>query len=408
MKKHYMGLDVLRGLGIFGVLVLHTAFYYFDGIYDLDLNSPPLIITLIGFILMFAGLFAMISGIVHTLQFYRKHKEKGQSLKSLIKYACFAGLYVLLIAYIYFLFTGPGIIHFDTRSMDQSILVELIKSGRFIWPSIDRILYVDSLVMIGINIILMGLIIALGFKWIKDDKKRSYYFLILAVAVLILSTVRIPLYTTYLDVRDNNQYGLALVMNFFINKNNPILPFLSFGLFGSWIATLLIENNKKKTKLMILTSGILFFVVGLVIYLTAEETMLDRLIDYTWYGIMVFQIGLFQLLIYLFISIYDKDGASSKLNVVSNFLYRFGVAGLTVFFVEQLFSSALKQFMLLIDANLYLGMYTSVVIGVVIAIFWGFVLMLWQKAHYKYGIEYGYVKFMKHFGGSQKEEKLQG
>ena len=51
MKKHYRGIDVLRGLGIFSVLSLHTAFYYYDGIYDLDLSNPPLIITLIGAVL---------------------------------------------------------------------------------------------------------------------------------------------------------------------------------------------------------------------------------------------------------------------------------------------------------------------------------------------------------------------
>ena len=101
MRSHYKGLDVLRGLGIFSVLSLHTAFYYFDGVYDLDLNSPPLIITIIGFLLMFAGLFAMISGFVHTLQTYRRIKEKGVTLKNTMKYSFIAGLYILLIAYLY-------------------------------------------------------------------------------------------------------------------------------------------------------------------------------------------------------------------------------------------------------------------------------------------------------------------
>ena len=99
MKKQYVGLDVLRGLGIFSVLILHTSFYYFDGIYDLDLSNPPLIITLIGFVLMFAGLFAMISGFVHTLQSYRKFKEKGMNLKHILKYSFMAGFYILIIAY---------------------------------------------------------------------------------------------------------------------------------------------------------------------------------------------------------------------------------------------------------------------------------------------------------------------
>ncbi len=65
-NKNILGLDVLRGIGIFTVIFLHSAFYYYDDIFQLDFNEPPLIITLIGLLLMFAGLFAMISGLVHT------------------------------------------------------------------------------------------------------------------------------------------------------------------------------------------------------------------------------------------------------------------------------------------------------------------------------------------------------
>ncbi|MGD9910252.1 MAG: heparan-alpha-glucosaminide N-acetyltransferase domain-containing protein [Candidatus Izemoplasmatales bacterium] len=408
MKKQVFGLDVLRGVGIFSVLILHTAFYYFDGIYDLDLSNPPLIITLIGFVLMFAGLFAMISGFVHTLSVARKIKEQGFSYKMVMKYSLFAGLYVLVIAYLYFLFTGPGIIHFESRSMDQSLLVELIKSGRFILPSLDRILYIDSLVMIGTNVILVGLITVGAYKFIKDDKKRTWFFYLLATLILLLSAFRIPLYAIYLNARDEGNYFVVIALNFFVNKNNPIFPFLAFGLFGSFMASLMLENNPKKMKQTILPSGILFFVAGLVIYLTAEETMLDRMIDYTWYGIMVFQIGLFQLLIYLFISIYDKTNTARKpLSFISKFFYRFGIAGLTVFFIEQLFSSFVKQILLWIQPGLQLEMYTSIFLGLVIALFWGTMLILWEKVHYAYGIEYGYTRFMARFGGSEKRHKLE-
>ena len=42
MKTYYYGLDVLRGFGIFTVLILHSAFYYFDGIYEVDFNNASL------------------------------------------------------------------------------------------------------------------------------------------------------------------------------------------------------------------------------------------------------------------------------------------------------------------------------------------------------------------------------
>lgn len=406
MKKHYIGIDVLRGLSIFGVLSLHTAFYYFDGIYDLDLSDPPLIITLIGFLLMFAGLFAMISGFVHTLQSYRKIKEKEYTLKETLRYSFIAGIYILLIAYLYFLFTGPGIILFDTKNMDNSFLVELIKSGKFVFPSLERILYIDSLVMIGTNIILLGLIIFAGFKLIKNDKKRSYYFYIMAIIVILISIVRIPLYTTYLDARDDGNYFLVILLNWFVNKNNPILPFFAFALFGGWMSTLLMSNNKKQTRFLVLASGILFIIIGLVIYLTAEETMLDRLIDYTWYGIMIFQIGFFKLMILGFLRIYDFSKKEKELNFISRFLYRFGVAGLSIFFIEQVFSSILKVLMKAVYPDLYLGLTTSIIIGVMISVVWGCILILWSKIGYKYGLEYFYTKAMSKYGGSEKATKL--
>jgi peptidoglycan/LPS O-acetylase OafA/YrhL len=82
MKKNFTGLDVLRGIGIFALLVMHTAFYHFEGLFELDLNDPPLIVTFIGLILMFAGVFAMISGLVHTYQHYRKTNEQKVVLYS--------------------------------------------------------------------------------------------------------------------------------------------------------------------------------------------------------------------------------------------------------------------------------------------------------------------------------------
>ena len=402
MKRHYIGLDVLRGIGIFSVVVLHTAFYYFDGIYDLDLSNPPLIITLIGFILMFAGLFAMISGFVHTLQTYRKVEEKSYTYKDTMTYALGAGAFVLVVAYLYFLVTGPGIIDFDSRSMDQSILVELINNGRFVWPSLERILYVDSLVMIGLNIILLQVILIIGMKWFASHKRQTWFLYGAALVVLLISLARIPLYNIYLDARDNEQYLLVLLLNWIANKNNPILPFLSFALYGGWMMRMIADHDKRTIRRIVIPNAIAYIVVGLVIYLTAEETMLERAIDYTWYGIMVFQIGLFELLILLFLRWYQTD----RMQWHSKFFYRFGVAGLTIFFLEQLVSSAFKRVLIAMNPDLFLGIPISIVLGLVLAVLYGLFLIWWQRHDYRYGLEHAYVTWMKRLGGSEKAVKL--
>jgi hypothetical protein len=229
MKNYIYGLDVLRGLGIFSLLILHTAFYFYDGIYDVDLNNPTLIITVIGFLLMFAGLFAMISGCVHTIQF-----ERHQS-KSRLKYMLISGGLLLFVAYLYFIFTGPGLIHFETRSMDESLFVSIINQGSFQAITLDRLLYVDSLIMLALNVMLLALFFKITFAY-RSHKHMTRVTLMAAVIFLIISYIRIPLYPVYMEARANDQWFLVLLLNFFVNKNNPIFPFYAFGLYGSWIA----------------------------------------------------------------------------------------------------------------------------------------------------------------------------
>lgn len=155
---HLKGLDVLRGLGIFILIVMHTAFYHYRDLTSLDLNNPPLVVTIIGLLLMFAGIFAIVSGFSHALQNNHKQQILGYSDRHILRYNLISGLLVLVVAYLYFLFTGPGLVNMASKSMNNSLLVELINTAVFKLPDLERILYVDSLVMIGMNVCLLGAI----------------------------------------------------------------------------------------------------------------------------------------------------------------------------------------------------------------------------------------------------------
>ena len=195
MKTHFKGLDVLRGLGIFILLMMHTAFYHYDGLYDLDLNNPPLIVTIIGLLLMFAGIFAMISGFVHATQYRYKQSVLGYTNKQITRYSLFSALFILIVAYLYFIFTGPGLVNMATKSMNNSIFVEWIRSGVLKGANMDRILYVDSLVMIGMNIALLACI----YLWVQKiaKKKQAWMSVSLALLICIVSLIRLPLYEVY-------------------------------------------------------------------------------------------------------------------------------------------------------------------------------------------------------------------
>lgn len=402
MNREYKGLDVLRGFGLFVLVTMHTAFYHFAGLYDLDLNNPPLIVTMIGFLLMFAGMFAMISGLVHTLQHERRLSEQvppTHVLRYIVAY--FVGM--MVVAYAYFTITGPGIVNMAERSMDESVLVHLINTGTLVLPSLDRVLYIDSLVMIAMNILLVGLGV-LGLRRLNSAKLKARISLIAGMVFFAISLIRIPLYDLYLQARDSMNWPVILILNWVVNKNNPILPYFAFGLFGMWMAYLLIDRNAKFNLKTSVVGGLLF-VVGITAYILLPETMLQRQIDPVWFAIMMAQIGLFVLMLAGVLHFYDfKPRTPGK---VARFFGRFSRGGLTVFFVESVVSAGVMAILRSLGLTIELDIPMALVYGLFLAVWWGVALYVWEKVHYRYGIEYLLSHWLNHFLPSSKKTKLE-
>lgn len=415
MKKQFLGLDMLRGTGIFMVLWLHSAFYYFDGLYQLDFSHPPLIVTIIGLLLMFAGMFAIISGASHGIQYYNKIERLGYSFRSLLKYNTAAGILVLGISYAYFIFTGPGLVDIPNQTMNNSVFVEWIRNGRFSGFSLERLLYVDSLTMIGLNILLAGPIFFATERRKRYNRPSAHpgTYLLLGLLFLGLSALRIPLYETYQAAVQQQAYGTVAALNWFVNKNNPILPFLAFGLLGLWFASMLVHCSWRQTLKRVIPVASILLLSGAILYVALPDTMLERSIDLKWYAIMVAQMGLFPWLVLLFVWFFDQRrpesvSAGRPKPFLQAFVYRFGVAGLTPFFLESMVSAlvfrVIKVF--LPDTRFDLG--CALLYGFSLAVLWGFVLMLWEKKEYRFGIEYFYCRLLRRFGESAKEDKLRG
>jgi uncharacterized membrane protein YidH (DUF202 family) len=407
MKKNYLGLDVLRGFGIFVLLVMHTAFYHFNGLYELDLNNPPPVVTVIGLMLMFAGIFAIISGIAHTTQYLRKRRQLGYDHYKLWRYNTYAALLLLIVAYLYFIFTGPGIVNMADKTMNNSIFVQWISTGTLTWSNMERIFYVDSLVMLGTNVFLMGAVFILVEKKFKKIINPSIY-LYLALGFFALSLIRIPLYPIYLKAYEAKNWLPLLILNPFVSKNNPIFPYFSFALIGMWIAMLLAQKDWKNIIRKVLPVGTVLFIGGVAAYILLPDTMLQRGIDPIWFAIMTAQLGLFQLLICLVLWIYDIRDPKAKLRPFSKFFARFGVAGLSVFFIESVFSALVALLLRSLIPGFSLDIAGALLFGLCLALFWGVFLILWEKVHYRYGIEYIVSHLLRKYGKSEKQEKLDG
>ena len=405
MAKNWHGLDFLRGIGIFFLLAMHSAFYYFSGLWDLDLENPPLIITVIGFLLMFAGLFAMISGAVHGIGMVRLSRNQHWPLAKILRKKMVSSVFILVTAYLYFILTGPGLAEFANRRMNNSILVELIRNGRLTGLNLERLFYVDSLVMIGCNILLVSLV------WIlllKIRQLRPGVLLALSGIVMAVSLLRLPLYPYYLEQVANRNWLQVLLLFWLVNKNNPVLPFLAFGLLGSWLGLRLEEGRSARLPLFL---GLACFAAGMGLYVFLPDTMLQRAIDLKWYSIMLAQLGLFILLILGAVRLIDQrksKQAKASGNAILRFFQRFSSGGLTAFFWESIVAALVWRLLTLIWPDLQLDIAGSLLFGLILALCWGIALIFWEKASYRGTIEYLYGWLVRRLGrASSKSDKLQ-
>jgi hypothetical protein len=176
-------------------------------------------------------------------------------------------------------------------------------------------------------------------------------------------------------------------------------------LFGAWIAALLNTFDFKNIVKRVLPLGILLFVGGVALYILLPDTMLQRSIDPVWFALMMAQNGLFMLFVLAVLKFYDF-GKPRLPGLISRFFIRFGIAGLTIFFIESVVSAAIASTLRIFVPSLAFDIPGSLTFGLILAVAWGFVLIVWEKTGYKYGIEYFYTRILKKYGGSAKADKL--
>ncbi len=125
---------------------------------------------------------------------------------------------------------------------------------------------------------------------------------------------------------------------------------------------------------------------------------------------MTAQLGLFLLLILFVLQLFDikKDRTKKNISRTSNFLRRFGVAGLTPFFFESIISAMVFRLLNLMNPGIQFSLSGSLLYGFCLAMSWGLFLIFWEKKQYRYGIEYYYSKILNYFGESAKYDKLRG
>jgi hypothetical protein len=306
--------------------------------------------------------------------------------------------------------------------MNNSIMVELLREGRLAGTNAERLLYVDSLLMIGLN----GMLLAILYPLLaRAGRNGPATLAALAAVFLVLSLARIPLYVLYVQALDARRWPLVLALNMLVNKNNPVLPYFAFTLLGSALAGAYRTGRIR----WIVPAGLGLLLLGLAAYVTLPDTMLERRIDLKWFSIMVAQAGLFMLLLRGFVG---KGSTGTKATghrwrrYPGRFLERFGRAGLTPFFLESVIAALVWRCLGLVmglasslspglipaltagEGGPAFGIAGALGFGLFLALGWGFLLALRERRAHRWSVEWFYCRWMERFGGSSKAAALIG
>jgi hypothetical protein len=385
----------VRGLGVLLMVFLHAALSQYGGLMQMDRLHPPLVATLVGFLLMWGGLFAVLSGATHAIRSVDRLRQ-GVPVQTIRHWELLSGAGFVVLGIVYFALVGPTLIDLAAGSSEYSMLVALVRTGVTRAPGLGRVLYMNTLFMVGFS----TLLVAPLFAWLagRRDPSSPVFFAAIAVAaiaVLALSWLRIPMYPWFEQAMREDNYGLAFALFWLVNKNDPVLPSLGLTLLGTLIGLILVSPRPQIRRLLASGTAVALLIAGIVGWAWGPETMLQRTIDETWYSITLMQAGVLLggiLLIHGWLDANRPPRAHAGL--VERVFARFSQASLSVLFAETVLSECVGRTLGLIAPNWNRTLTAAIVFGIAMAAVWALILAAWARREYRWSVDRAWVRAM--------------
>jgi hypothetical protein len=221
--------------------------------------------------------------------------------------------------------------------------------------------------------------------------------------VILASVARIPLYPLAVEAIEQGRIVGSLFWGFVANKNNPILPYLGFGLYGAWFGIALTNRpSRRRTLLWFLGLGALWLVAGIAGLALLPDTMLERDVDLTWYFIIVFQLGLFLLLLSSVLLLTDVARVSWLDGLLSP-LRRMGAVSLSVFMLETVLSQILVRLGDALLPGWRLSIGPCLAFGALNVVLWIGIVAVWSRSGFQFSMEWCTVQVYRLLGQTSRK-----
>ncbi|HOA15530.1 MAG TPA: hypothetical protein PKJ05_04285 [Bacillota bacterium] len=399
--KRLSSLDVLRGLAVVFILLFHSSIFNFANIHKLDFSNPPILIVLMSFMALWGGIFIIYSSAVNAYMLLR-HDSVGRKPGE-ARYLFIAGAIYLVFHYLLNIFLGRWSIDFVNNQPELTAVAGTLRNMRFTMPGVNKWFEGSSLSTIGMNlIVLAGLAPLLLRNKAAGRQGMNYWILGLSgTLVMLLSFTRVYIYPMFERAMAESDYLASTFFSFAIANPYPLLPYIAYGLIGMMVGMMAYEGRWRLLAQVGLPLGLAFFVYGIIGMLNLEKSISKP--DFFWYFKTNFELGAFILMLLFALLIL---GRGLRLARGFNLLKWFSRASLTIYMLETTTSELLRMIGLKVFPGWNETINGCLLFGAANIALWAFLLALWQKADFKYGIEYFWVLLFRRLG--KPSTKLEG
>jgi hypothetical protein len=402
--------DVLRGLAIGGMVFLHNGAFHLASLGE-TLKSPPPWLVAFGFLLLWAGLFGVVSGAANataTLRRLQQPTTKGQAWRyprSLTAGALQTFVILFALHWAWTLVLGNSAVTADPQdpTLRVTLVPGLIYYGFFPRIHPENWVFASALWMIGSNVLLL----ALTLHWFyrrhppRDDDGLQRFLLLLAATVLLATpALRTLLFEPMMKLvgRGGASIAAAIPAALLINDPNPVFPFFAYGLLGAIVGVSLVRGEPRSRlyrrlgwsglALVLLGGAGLTAAGGLIL---AEREQIWGQSPVYFAALSYVLLGIFAWLLIGLLALLDPDAASSRSPWRPRALrpiLRFGRVSLTIFLLEGVVAMILR---VVADAivprwNTTLGVVLAFAAGNVLL--WHVILLIWERYEYRFAMEW--------------------
>ncbi len=395
-------LDAMRGMAIMLIIVMHAAIYNFANIHLLDFSNPPLTVVLMSFMGLWGGIFFLYSTLVNTVMtMQRTGSDKGRNV---LRYLIITGVIYLALHYLIIFILGRWSIDFEHNQPHLTLTAWFFRNFSFRFPPIRTLFDGSSISTVGLNLIMAGGILFLLFRKGGQERVLRNYFIVttLIVLLMLLSFVRIDMYPTYSDLANTGRAWPGLVQSFLLEKPYPLIPYLAYGFAGMLLGLILYHRHHGLLWKMVLPLGLVLASYGLW-GMMQHESSISRA-DFFWYYKTHFELGLFLL---LFITLRYVFSRISLSNGFWTLVRLFSRVSLTVYLLETTLSEWLRYVAFYVYKDWDQTVNGCLLFGAANLIVWAGIIWLWQRAGFRYSLEYYWTVIFRWVGkNSTKLEHL--